>query len=56
MIKVVREIIENKASEQKGGFVGVLFGTLGASLLGNLWIGKSTIRAGENIIRAGQDF
>ena len=29
---------------------------LGASLLGNLFTGKGTIRAGEGTIRAGQDF
>ena len=30
--------------------------TLGASLLGNLLTGKGTIRAGEGIFRAGQNF
>ena len=34
----------------------MLWGTLGASLLGNLLTGKGTIRIGEDIIRAGQDF
>ena len=29
---------------------------LGASLLGNLLTGKSTIRGGGGTIRAGQDF
>ena len=33
----------------------MLFGTLGASLLGNLLTGKGTIRTGEETIRAGQD-
>ena len=32
----------------------MLFGTLGASLLGNLLTGKDTIRAGEGTIRAGK--
>ena len=31
-------------------------GILGASLLGNLLIGKGTTRAGEGTIRAGEDF
>ena len=31
----------------------MLFGTLGASLLGNLLTGKGTKRAGEGIVRAG---
>ena len=34
----------------------MLLGTLGASLLGNLLIDKGLIRAGEDTIRAGQDF
>ena len=34
----------------------MLFGTLGASLLGNLLTGKGTIRAGEGMIRAGLFF
>ena len=32
----------------------MLFGTLGASLLGNLLTGKGTIRASEGMIKAGQ--
>ena len=31
----------------------MLLGTLGASLLGNLWKGKGVIRDGEGTIRAG---
>ena len=34
----------------------MLLGTLGASLLGNLSTGKSTVRAGEGTIRAGENF
>ena len=34
----------------------MLVSTLGASLLGNLFTGKGTIRAGEDTIRASQDF
>ena len=34
----------------------MLSGTFGASLLGNLLTGNSTIRAFEATIRAGQDF
>ena len=40
LIKCVRESIENKAEEQKGGFLCMLLGTLGAILLGNLLSGK----------------
>ena len=32
----------------------MLFGTLGASLLGNLLTGKGMMRAGEGIVRAGE--
>ena len=35
-IKGVSETIKNEAKEQKGGFLGMLLGTLRASLLGNL--------------------
>ena len=34
----------------------MLLGTLGASVLGNLLAAKSTITAGEENVRAGQDF
>ena len=47
LIKGVSEASKNEAKEQKGGFLSVLLGTLGASLLGNLLAGKGTIRAGE---------
>ena len=36
--------------EQKGGFLGMLLGSLDASLLGNLLTGKSSIKAGEGVI------
>ena len=55
-IKRLRETIKNEAKEQKRGFVIMLLGTLGASLLENLRISKGTIRAGEDTIRSGQDF
>ena len=45
LIKGVRETIQKKAKGQKGGFLWMLLDSLGASLLGNLLIGKSTIRA-----------
>ena len=40
MIKGVRETIKNEVKEQKGGFLGMSLGTLGATLLGNLLTGK----------------
>ena len=46
LIKRVDETIENEEKEQKGGFLGMLLGTLRDSLLGNLLTGKGTVRAG----------
>ena len=56
LIKSVNKTIKNKAEDQKGGFLVILLGTLGPSLLGNLLTGKGTIRAGEDIVRADQNF
>ena len=36
LLKGVNETIKNEAKEQKGGFLSMLLGTLGASLLGNI--------------------
>ena len=35
LLKGVTKMIENETKEQRGGFLGILLGTLGASLLGN---------------------
>ena len=43
LIEVVSETIRNEVKEQKGGFLGMLLGKLGASLLGNLSAGKRVI-------------
>ena len=42
-----------QSKEQKGGFLGILLGMLGASLSGNLLPGKSTIRVAERTITSG---
>ena len=55
-IKGVSETIKNKAKEQKGEFLGMVLGTLGSSLLGNLSKGKGTIKAVEVTNKAGQSF
>ena len=36
LIKVVTKATENETKKQRGGFLGILLGTLGASLLGNM--------------------
>ena len=48
----VSEKIQNEAKEQRGGFLSILLGTLGASLLWNIWTGKEINRAEEGVIRA----
>ena len=47
LLKGVTETVKNEAKEQKGGFLSMLLGTLGASLLGNLLTGKGFVRAGS---------
>ena len=62
LLKGVSETIQNEVKEQKGGFLIMLLGTLGASLLGSDLAGKVAIamsqgqrvnRAREGIVRAG---
>ena len=36
LLKGVSETIKHKAKEQRGGFLGILLGTLGAFLLGDV--------------------
>ena len=47
LLKGVTKAIKNKTKKQKGGFIIMLLGTLGASLLGNLFAGKEIVRAGS---------
>ena len=55
LLKGVSETIQHEAKEQRGGFLSMLLGTLGASLLGDILSkglsGKGVIRAGEGTIR-----
>ena len=53
LLKVVSKTIEIETKEQRGGFLSMLLGTLGASLLGNLLTGKGIMRTGDGIVRAG---
>ena len=54
LLKGVSETVQNEAKEQKGGFLSMLLGTLGASLLGNILAGKGLIvkskRKGQGIM------
>ena len=55
LLKGVSKTIKNETKEQRGGFLSMLFGTLGASLLGNLLAGgKGIMRAGDGIVRADE--
>ena len=46
LLRGVTNTIQNEAKEQKGGFLSMLLGSLGAILLGNLLSGKGIVRAG----------
>ena len=51
LLKGVSKTIKNETKEQRGGFLSMLLGTLGASLLGNLLTGgKGIVRAGEGSV------
>ena len=65
LLKGVSKTNKNETKEQRGGFLSMLLGTVGASLLGNLLTGgKGIVRAGEGsvvsrgkgdgIVRAGE--
>ena len=55
LLKGVTKVIENETKEQRGGFLSMLLGTLGASLLRNLLTsGKGIVRAGDGIVRGGE--
>ena len=47
LLKGITKTIKNETKEQKGGFLIVFLGTLGASLLGNILAGKEIVRAGS---------
>ena len=56
LLKGVSKTIKNETKEQRGGFLSMLPGTLGASLLGNLLTGAKGIMTageGEGLARAG---
>ena len=55
LLKGFRKTVQNETKEQKAGFLSILLGTLGASLLGDILAGKGINRAGEGrgVVRAG---
>ena len=55
LLKGVSKTIKDETKEQRGGFLSMLLGTLGASLLANLLTGgKCIMRVGDGIVRAGE--
>ena len=56
MVEGISETIKIEAKLQEGGFLSMLLGILGASLLWNLFIGKGVMRAGEGTNRNFQEF
>ena len=55
LLKGVSKTIKNETKEQRGGFLSMLLGTLGASLLADLLAGgKGIARAGDGMVRAGE--
>ena len=65
LLKGVNKTIKNETKKQRGGFLSMLLGTLGASLLVNLLKGgkgsvasrakgEGIMRTGEGIVRAGE--
>ena len=57
LLNGITDTVKNEVKEQKGGFLSMILGTLGASLLGDLLTknlsDRGVIRAGEGTIRAG---
>ena len=56
LIKEINETIKNEEKEQKGRFLQMLLGTLAARILGSALSGRGVIGAGEETIRAGENF
>ena len=49
LLKGTAKTIKNETKEQKGGFLSMLLGTLGPSLLGNLLTGMGLYRTGQGL-------
>ena len=53
LIKDITLTTENETKVQRDGFLSMLLGTLGTSLLGNMLAAKGVITADDGLIRAG---
>ena len=56
LTKRISEAIKGEAREQKGGSLPMLLGALAFTILGNAWIGRWVIKAGEGTISEGKNF
>ena len=56
LIQGISETIKNETKEQKGVFLSILFGTLAASILGNVLAGQRVKRVGVGTVRADENF
>ena len=56
LLKGITESVQNEIKEQKGGFLSMLLGTLGASLFGNLLTGKGTFHARKRINKKVKEY
>ena len=54
LLKGVTESVQNEIKEQKGEFLSMLLGTIGASLLGNLLTAKGAVHAGKRVNKKGK--
>ena len=54
VLKGVTETVQHEVKEQKGGFLSMLLGILGASLLGNILVGKGINKKGQGMNRAAE--
>ena len=58
LLKGVTKTIKNETKEQKGGFLSMLLGTVGASLLGDLltkkFIRKRNCKSRRRILKKGE--
>ena len=55
LLKGVTETVQNEINEQKGGFLSMLLGTLGASLLGNLLTGRGVNKKRKGAIAESEE-
>ena len=53
LLEGVTKTVQNEAMQQKGGFLSMLLGSLGVSLLGNILAGRGINRDGGGTVRAG---